>query len=154
MTTTYQGNIQGHGIKLAFVVSRFNDFITERLLHGAMGAAVATGVADADITVAWVPGAMELPLVCKRLADQGKFDAIVALGCIIEGSTSHYDYVCGEAAKGIAHVSLQTGVPVLFGVLTTHTIEQAIERAGTKAGNKGAEVTLGAIELVTLLKQI
>ena len=154
MPTTYQGNLQGQGLKLAFVVSRFNDFITERLLQGALGAAMATGVADADITVAWVPGAMELPLVCKRLTDTGRFDAVVALGCVIEGSTSHYDYVCGEAAKGIAQTSLQSGVPVLFGVLTTHTIEQAIERAGTKAGNKGGEVTLAAIELVTLLKQL
>jgi 6,7-dimethyl-8-ribityllumazine synthase len=154
MPKTFNGNLQGTGLRLGFVVSRFNDFITERLLQGAISTAMATGVAEADITVAWVPGAMELPLVCKRLADSGQVDAVIALGCVIEGSTSHYDYVCAEATKGIAQAGLQTGIPVMFGVLTTHTIEQAIERAGTKAGNKGSEVTLGAIEMVTLLKQL
>jgi 6,7-dimethyl-8-ribityllumazine synthase len=154
MPKTLHGTLQGAGIRLGFVVSRFNDFITERLLQGAISTAIATGVLETDITVAWVPGAMELPLLCKRLAEGGQVDAVIALGCVIEGSTSHYDYVCAEATKGIAQASLQTGIPVLLGVLTTHTIEQAIERAGTKAGNKGSEVTLGAIEMVTLLKQL
>lgn len=154
MPTVINGNLNGQGLKMGIVISRFNDFITERLLQGALGACQATGVSESDITAVWVPGAMELPLAAKRLAESGRFDAIVTLGCVIQGSTDHYDYVCSEAAKGIAHVGLQTGVPVLFGVLTTHTIEQAIERAGAKAGNKGAEVAMAAIELVTALKQL
>jgi 6,7-dimethyl-8-ribityllumazine synthase len=159
--TTYKGHLQGQGLKIGIVVSTFNAFITERLLAGAQDALQSVGVAPADITVAWVPGAMELALVAQRMAAgsekagaSGKLDAVITLGCVIQGSTDHYDYVCAEAAKGIARVGLDAKLPVLFGVLTTHTIEQAIERAGTKAGNKGAEVALAAVEMATLLKQL
>ncbi|HAR6533138.1 TPA: 6,7-dimethyl-8-ribityllumazine synthase, partial [Staphylococcus pseudintermedius] len=136
------------------VVSRFNDLITGRLLDGAQDALRRHQVAEDSIDVAYVPGAFELPIVAKKMAQTGKYDAVVTLGCVIRGATSHYDYVCNEAAKGIAKASDDTGVPVIFGVLTTENIEQAIERAGTKAGNKGAESAVGAIEMANLLRQM
>ncbi|MGV3043024.1 6,7-dimethyl-8-ribityllumazine synthase [Staphylococcus rostri] len=150
----FEGQLVGQGLKIGIVVSRFNDFITGRLLDGALDALKRHQVAEDAIDVAYVPGAFELPIVAKKMAQSGKYDAVITLGCVIRGATSHYDYVCNEAAKGIAKASDDTGVPVIFGVLTTENIEQAIERAGTKAGNKGAEVAVGAIEMANLLKTI
>ena len=150
----YEGNLIAKGLKFAIVVSRFNDFITGKLLGGAIDALKRHGVDEKDITTAWVPGAFEIPLVAKKLAGQKKYDAIIALGAVIRGSTSHYEYVCNEAAKGVASVSLQEELPVMFGILTTNNIEQAIERAGTKFGNKGYEVAVSAIETANLLKTI
>ncbi len=152
--TVLEGNMIGTCLKVAIVVARFNDLITERLLSGAMGTLTAHGVDESDITVAWVPGAFELPLTAKKLANTGKYDAVITLGCVIRGATTHYDYVCNEAAKGIAAAGNESGVPVIFGVLTTETIEQAMERAGTKAGNKGADAALASIEMANLLKKI
>lgn len=149
-----QGNVIGNGMKVALVASRFNEFITSRLLSGAEDGLVRHGVDGADIDAYWVPGAFELPLLGQKLAQSGKYDAVICLGAVIRGSTSHYDLVCNETAKGIAQASMQTGVPVLFGVITTENIEQAIERAGTKAGNKGYDCALSAIEMVNLIKQI
>lgn len=151
---TYEGTLVPSPAKYAIVVSRFNEFITARLLSGAIGGLTQHGVCDDDIDTAWVPGAFEIPLIASKLARTGTYDAIICLGAVIRGSTTHYDYVCNEAAKGIASVSMQTGIPVLFGVITTETIEQAIERAGSKAGNKGYEAALGAIEMVSLLRQL
>ncbi|MDO5374930.1 MAG: 6,7-dimethyl-8-ribityllumazine synthase [Staphylococcus rostri] len=150
----FEGQLVGQGLKIGIVVSRFNDFITGRLLDGALDALKRHQVAEDAIDVAFVPGAFELPIVAKKMAQSGKYDAVITLGCVIRGATSHYDYVCNEAAKGIAKASDDTSVPVIFGVLTTENIEQAIERAGTKAGNKGAEVAVGAIEMANLLKAI
>lgn len=150
----FEGQLNGKGLKIGVVVSRFNDLITGRLLDGAQDALRRHQVAEDSIDVAYVPGAFELPIVAKKMAQTGKYDAVVALGCVIRGATSHYDYVCNEAAKGIAKASDDTGVPVIFGVLTTENIEQAIERAGTKAGNKGAESAVGAIEMANLLRQM
>ncbi|HDK5690752.1 TPA: 6,7-dimethyl-8-ribityllumazine synthase [Staphylococcus pseudintermedius] len=150
----FEGQLNGKGLKIGVVVSRFNDLITERLLDGAQDALRRHQVAEDSIDVAYVPGAFELPIVAKKMAQTGKYDAVVTLGCVIRGATSHYDYVCNEAAKGIAKASDDTGVPVIFGVLTTENIEQAIERAGTKAGNKGAESAVGAIEMANLLRQM
>ncbi|WP_438798208.1 6,7-dimethyl-8-ribityllumazine synthase [Staphylococcus pseudintermedius] len=150
----FEGQLNGKGLKIGVVVSRFNDLITGRLLDGAQGALRRHQVAEDSIDVAYVPGAFELPIVAKKMAQTGKYDAVVTLGCVIRGATSHYDYVCNEAAKGIAKASDDTGVPVIFGVLTTENIEQAIERAGTKAGNKGAESAVGAIEMANLLRQM
>jgi 6,7-dimethyl-8-ribityllumazine synthase len=152
--TTLEGTVVGTTLKVAVVVSRFNGFITESLLSGCLGTLKSHGVPEDLITVAWVPGAFEIPLAAKKLAETGRYDAIITLGCVIRGATTHYDYVCNEAAKGIAAVSQQTGLPVIFGVLTTETIEQAIERSGTKAGNKGCDAALAALEMVNLLKQI
>ena len=149
-----QGNVIGNGMKVALVASRFNEFITSRLLSGAEDGLVRHGVDGADIDAYWVPGAFELPLLGQKLAQSGKYDAVICLGAVIRGSTSHYDLVCNETAKGIAQASMQTGVPVLFGVITTENIEQAIERAGTKAGNKGYDCALGAIEMVNLIREI
>ena len=149
-----QGNVIGNGMKVALVASRFNEFITSRLLSGAEDGLVRHGVDGADIDAYWVPGAFELPLLGQKLAQSGKYDAVICLGAVIRGSTSHYDLVCNETAKGIAQASMQTGVPVLFGVITTENIEQAIERAGTKAGNKGYDCALSAIEMVNLIKKI
>ena len=149
-----QGNVIGNGMKVALVASRFNEFITSRLLSGAEDGLVRHGVDGADIDAYWVPGAFELPLLGQKLAKSGKYDAVICLGAVIRGSTSHYDLVCNETAKGIAQASMQTGVPVLFGVITTENIEQAIERAGTKAGNKGYDCALSAIEMVNLIRQI
>lgn len=150
----FEGQSVGQGLKIGIVVSRFNDFITGRLLDGALDALKRHQVDENDIDVAYVPGAFELPIVAKKMAQSDKYDAVITLGCVIRGATTHYDYVCNEAAKGIAKASDDTGIPVIFGVLTTENIEQAIERAGTKAGNKGAEVAVGAIEMANLLKAI
>lgn len=150
----FEGQLNGKGLKIGVVVSRFNDLITGRLLDGAQDTLRRHQVAEDSIDVAYVPGAFELPIVAKKMAQTGKYDAVVTLGCVIRGATSHYDYVCNEAAKGIAKASDDTGVPVIFGVLTTENIEQAIERAGTKAGNKGAESAVGAIEMANLLRQM
>ncbi|EGQ0307812.1 6,7-dimethyl-8-ribityllumazine synthase [Staphylococcus pseudintermedius] len=150
----FEGQLNGKGLKIGVVVGRFNDLITGRLLDGAQDALRRHQVAEDSIDVAYVPGAFELPIVAKKMAQTGKYDAVVTLGCVIRGATSHYDYVCNEAAKGIAKASDDTGVPVIFGVLTTENIEQAIERAGTKAGNKGAESAVGAIEMANLLRQM
>ena len=150
---TIEGFYEGKGLKIAIVAARFNEFIVSKLVGGARDCLVRHDVNDEDITLAWVPGAFEIPLAAKKLAQSGKYDAVICVGAVIRGATSHYDYVCAEVSKGIASVSLETGVPVLFGVLTTDTIEQAIERAGTKAGNKGYDCALGALELVQLLKK-
>lgn len=149
-----EGTLDGKGLKFAVVVSRFNSFITEQLLLGAMDAFKRHGVDEGDITIIKVPGAFEIPLVCKKVAKSNKFDAIVALGAVIRGSTPHFDYVASEVAKGVAQVTLESEKPVIFGVLTTDTIEQAIERAGTKAGNKGFEAAVNAIEMAKLLKEL
>ncbi len=148
----YEGKLNGEGLKIAVVVARFNEFITSKLLSGCDGALRQHGVTDTDII--WVPGAFEIPLVAKKLAKSSKYNAIVALGAVIRGSTTHYDYVCNETAKGISNVSQTHEIPVIFGVLTTENIEQAIERAGTKAGNKGADAAICAIEMANLLKLI
>ena len=149
-----EGNVVSEGIKVAIVGARFNEFITSKLIGGAIDALVRHNVSEDDITVAWVPGAFEIPAIAQKLAESGKYDAIIAVGAVIRGATSHYDIVCNEVSKGIAQVSLKYGIPVLNGVLTTDTIEQAIERAGTKAGNKGFECGTGAIEMVNLIRQI
>ena len=150
----YEGKLVSEGIRIGVVCSRFNDFIVSKLLSGCEDALLRHGVQGEDIAVAWVPGAFEIPLVAAKMAKSGKFDAVIALGSVIRGSTCHYDYVCIEVSKGIAQAALESGVPVLFGVLTTETLEQAIERAGTKAGNKGAECAQGAIEMVNLLRSL
>ena len=142
------------GMKVGIVVARFNEFITNKLLGGAVDGLTRHGVADENITTAWVPGAFEIPLIAEKMAKSGKYDAIICLGAVIRGATSHYDYVCNEVSKGIASVSLSSGVPVLFGVVTTENIEQAIERAGTKAGNKGYDSAMAAIEMVNLVRQV
>lgn len=142
------------GIKVGIVAARFNEFITSRLVGGALDALRRHEAAEEDIVTAWVPGAFEIPVVAKKMAMSGKYDAVICLGAVIRGSTSHYDYVCSEVSKGIAQVSLESGIPVMFGVLTTENIEQAIERAGTKAGNKGAECACGAIEMVNLMREL
>lgn len=142
------------GMKVGIVASRFNEFITSRLLGGACDGLVRHGVEEGNITTAWVPGAFEIPLIAGKMAKSGKYDAVIAVGAVIRGSTTHYDYVCNEVAKGIAQVSLQSEIPVLFGVLTTENIEQAIERAGSKAGNKGYDCALSAIEMVNLMGQL
>ena len=141
-------------MKVAIVASRFNEIIVNKLLGGAVDGLVRHGVEENNITAAWVPGAFEIPLICEKMVKTGKYDAVIALGTVIRGSTSHYDYVCNEVSKGIAQVSLNTGIPVLFGVVTTENIEQAIERAGTKAGNKGYDCALSAIEMVQLIKEV
>lgn len=149
-----EGNLIGSGLKIAVVVGRFNEFITSKLLGGAQDALLRHGVEESDIDVIWVPGAFEIPLISKKLADTNKYDAIITLGTVIRGATTHYDYVCNEVAKGVASISLQTGIPVIFGVLTTENIEQAIERAGTKSGNKGWDAGISAIEMANLLREI
>ncbi|WP_026694244.1 6,7-dimethyl-8-ribityllumazine synthase [Peribacillus kribbensis] len=154
MGQIFEGNLVGTGLKVGIVVGRFNEFITGKLLDGAMDGLKRHGVNEEDIDVAWVPGAFEIPLIAKRLVQTKKYDAIIGLGTVIRGSTTHYDYVCNEAAKGIASVSLESGLPVIFGVVTTENIEQAIERAGTKAGNKGYDSAVSAIELANLQKLI
>lgn len=151
---TYEGRLDATGLRIALLASRFNETITKSLLEGALSALRRHGLDDASITVAWVPGAFELPMTAKRLADSGEYDAIVCLGAVIRGATTHYDYVCSQAAAGIARVALDTGVPVIFGVLTTENIEQAIERSGTKAGNKGFDSAVAAIEMADLLRQL
>jgi len=150
----YEGTLVGSGLRIAIVVSRWNELITNRLLDGARDALRRHGVAEEHIDIAWVPGSFEIPLVCRRLAERGRYDAIIALGAVIRGATSHYEHVANTVSSGIAQVSLQTGVPCIFGVITTENIEQAIERAGTKAGNKGFEAATAAIEMATLLRSL
>lgn len=154
MVTTYEGHLVGTGLKVGIVVARFNEFITGKLLSGAEDALRRHGVEGSDVEIAWVPGAYEIPLVAKKMAVSGKYDAVITLGTVIRGATPHFDYVCNEVAKGVSAINLQEGIPVIFGVLTTDTIEQAIERAGTKAGNKGWDAGTSAIEMANLLKQI
>ena len=154
MSTIFEGQLIGKGRKFAIVVARFNEFITSKLLGGARDSLARHGVDMADVDVAWVPGSFEIPLVAKRLASTGRYDAVICLGAVIRGATPHFDYVAAEVSKGIANASFQTGVPIIFGVLTTDTIEQAIERAGTKAGNKGFDAAEAAIEMADLLESI
>ena len=150
----YEGKLVAEGLKFGIIVGRFNEFIGGKLLSGALDGLKRHGVEEDEIEIAWVPGAFEMPLIAKRLAKSGKYDAVICVGAVIRGSTPHFDYVSSEVSKGIASVSLETGVPVIFGVLTTDTIEQAIERAGTKSGNKGYDAAVTAIEMANLLKQI
>jgi len=150
----YEGKVVSENIKIGIVAARFNEFITSKLLGGAIDGLKRHNVSENDIDVAWVPGAFEIPLIAKKMAGSGKYDAVICLGAVIRGSTSHYDYVCSEVSKGIANVSLSSDIPVMFGVITTENIEQAIERAGTKAGNKGYDCALGAIEMVNLIREI
>ena len=150
----YEGKLVSKGIKVGIVVARFNEFIGSKLLGGAIDGLKRHDVKEEDIDVAWVPGAFEIPLIAAKMAKLGKYDAVICLGAVIRGSTTHYDYVCSEVSKGVAHVSLQSEIPVIFGVLTTENIEQAIERAGTKAGNKGAEAALAALEMINVLKEL
>ena len=148
----FEGKLVSEGLRVGIVCARFNEFITAKLLDGALDGLKRHGVEDADISVAWVPGAFEIPLAAQKMAGSGHYDAVICLGAVIRGSTSHYDYVCSEVSKGAAQTALLTGVPVLFGVLTTESIEQAIERAGTKAGNKGFACAESAIEMANLLR--
>ena len=150
----FEGKIVAKDIRIGIVVARFNEFITDKLLGGAVDGLKRHEVSEDLIDVAWVPGAFEIPLAAKAMAESGKYDAVICLGAVIRGATSHYDYVCSEVSKGVAQVALQSGLPVMFGVLTTDTIEQAIERAGSKAGNKGFECATGAIEMVNLIRNI
>ena len=150
----YEGKLNGSGLKIGIVAARFNEFIVSKLVSGAEDCLYRHDVAKEDVEVAWVPGAFEIPLVAQAMARAEKYDAIICLGCVIRGATSHYDYVCNEVSKGIAKVSLDENMPVMFGVVTTENIEQAIERAGTKAGNKGYDCAMGALEMVSLLKGI
>lgn len=152
MGKTYQGHVVGTDLKIGVVVGRFNDFITHKLLGGAVDTLKRHGVAEENIETAWVPGAFEIPLVAKKMAESKTYDAVITLGTVIRGATPHFDYVCNEAAKGVSNASMQTSTPVIFGILTTETIEQAVERAGTKAGNKGAEAAVSAIEMANLMK--
>ncbi|MBL7646443.1 MAG: 6,7-dimethyl-8-ribityllumazine synthase [Candidatus Hydrogenedentes bacterium] len=154
MPQVIEGNFQASGKKVALVAGRFNAFITKNLVDGAVDTLVRHGIDDSAITLVWAPGAFEIPLVVKRVAATGAYDAIIALGCVIRGGTPHFDYVAGEAAKGIGQLSLQCNIPILFGVLTTDSIEQAIERAGTKAGNKGADAAMAALEMMSLMEQL
>ncbi|MEH7336121.1 6,7-dimethyl-8-ribityllumazine synthase [Neobacillus drentensis] len=150
----FEGNLVGSGLKIGIVVGRFNEFITSKLLSGAQDALKRHGVSESDVDVAWVPGAFELPLIAQKMANSKKYDAVITLGTVIRGSTPHFDYVCNETAKGVSRINLDSGVPVIFGVLTTDSIEQAIERAGTKAGNKGWEAAAGAIEMANLCRNL
>ena len=150
----YEGKLNGSGLKIGIVAARFNEFIVSKLVSGAEDCLYRHYVAKEDVEVAWVPGAFEIPLVAQAMARTKKYDAIICLGCVIRGATSHYDYVCNEVSKGIAKVSLDENMPVMFGVVTTENIEQAIERAGTKAGNKGYDVACSAIEMVNLMKEL
>lgn len=149
-----EGKVVGQGIKIGIVAARFNEFIVSKLVGGAQDALIRHGVEDDDITLVWVPGAFEIPMIANKMAASGKYDAVICLGAVIKGSTSHYDYVCAEVSKGIAQVGLNTSVPTIFGVLTTDNIEQAIERAGTKSGNKGYDAACTAIEMVNLIKNM
>lgn len=154
MVKVFEGQLVAEGLRVGIVVARFNEFINTKLLGGALDGLKRHGVKEEDTAVAWVPGAFEIPLVAQKMAESKKYDAVICLGTVIRGSTSHYDYVCSEVSKGVAHVGMATGVPTIFGVLTTESIEQAIERAGTKAGNKGFESAVTAIEMANLLKDI
>ncbi|GEC91783.1 MULTISPECIES: 6,7-dimethyl-8-ribityllumazine synthase [Brevibacillus] len=150
---TFEGHLVGTGLRVGIVAGRFNELIVSKLVGGALDALKRHGVEDEHVDVAWVPGAFEIPLIAKKMAESGRYDAVVTLGAVIRGSTPHFDYVCNETAKGVASLSLSTGIPVIFGVLTTDNIEQAIERAGTKAGNKGWEAAAAAIEMANLSRQ-
>lgn len=154
MANIIEGHLTAQGLKFGIVVARFNEFITSKLLGGALDTLHRHGADDDQVDVAWVPGAYEIPLIAKKMADSGKYDAVICLGTVIRGSTSHYDYVCNEVSKGVAQVGLSTGVPTIFGVVTTENIEQAIERAGTKAGNKGADSAMAAMEMANLLSKL
>ncbi|MBM7715099.1 6,7-dimethyl-8-ribityllumazine synthase [Siminovitchia sp. FSL H7-0308] len=150
MSKVFEGNLVGTGLKIGIVTGRFNEFITGKLLSGALDALKRHGVSEGDVSIAWVPGAFEIPLTAKKMAKTNDYDAIITLGTVIRGATPHFDYVSAEAAKGVANAAMESGTPVIFGVLTTDTIEQAIERAGTKAGNKGWEAAVSAIEMANL----
>jgi 6,7-dimethyl-8-ribityllumazine synthase len=152
--SVYEGKLVSKNIKIGIVASRFNDFVVSKLLGGAIDGLVRHDVKEEDIDIAWVPGAFEIPLIAQKMATSGKYDAVICLGAVIRGTTSHYDYVCNEVSKGIAHVSLNSDIPVMFGILTTDDIEQAIERAGSKAGNKGFDCAVGAVEMVNLIREI
>ncbi|WP_423893275.1 6,7-dimethyl-8-ribityllumazine synthase [Filifactor alocis] len=151
---TFEGKLVAKDMKIGIVVARFNEFITSKLLGGAMDGLIRHNVSEENIDVAWVPGAFEIPLIASKMAALKKYDAVLCLGAVIRGSTSHYDYVCNEVSKGIASISLESGIPVMFGVITTENIEQAIERAGTKAGNKGFDCAVSAVEMVNLIREI
>ena len=151
---TFEGKFDGRDVRIAIVAGRFNEFITSKLVGGALDVLKRNDVSEENIDIAWVPGAFEIPLITKKMAESKKYDAILALGAVIKGATPHFDYVCAEVSKGVAQISLHTGLPVMFGVLTTNNIEEAIERAGTKAGNKGADAAFGALEMIDLIKNI
>ena len=151
---TFEGKFDGRNVKIGIVAGRFNEFITSKLVGGALDVLKRNDVSEENIDIAWVPGAFEIPLIAKKLANTQKYDAIITLGAVIKGSTPHFDYVCSEVSKGVAQISLQSELPVIFGVLTTNNIEEAIERAGTKAGNKGADAAFSAIEMINLIKEI
>ncbi|CCO07054.1 6,7-dimethyl-8-ribityllumazine synthase [Desulforamulus hydrothermalis] len=154
MPRVFEGHLLGQGLKFGIVVGRFNEFITNKLLSGALDALIRHGVAEQDVDIAWVPGAFEIPLAAKKMAAAGRYDGVICLGAVIRGATPHFDYVAAEVSKGVAKVGLDAGIPVVFGVLTVDTIEQAIERAGTKAGNKGWEAANTAIEMANLMKSL
>ncbi|MCK8823607.1 6,7-dimethyl-8-ribityllumazine synthase [Fuchsiella alkaliacetigena] len=154
MNKVFEGKLVGQGLKFGVVVGRFNEFISDKLLSGALDALKRHDVAEEDVEVAWVPGAFEIPLVAKKMAKSGNYDAVICLGAVIRGATPHFDYVCSEVSKGVSKVSLAQEIPVMFGVITTDTLEQAIERAGTKAGNKGWEAAVGALEMANLMNSI
>lgn len=154
MGREYEGNLVGEGLKFGLVVSRFNEFITSKLLSGARDALARHGVADDDVDVAWVPGSFEIPLVAQRMAGSKRYDAVITLGAVIRGGTPHFEYIAAEVTKGVAHVGLEAGVPVILGVITADTLEQAIERSGSKMGNKGFEAATQAIEMANLLRNI
>lgn len=149
-----EGKVVAERMKIGIVAARFNDFIVSKLVSGAVDGLIRHGMAEEEITLAWVPGAFEIPVLAEKMAKSGKYDAVICLGAVIRGATTHYDYVCSEVSKGIARASMETGIPVMFGVVTTENIEQAVERAGTKAGNKGYDCALSAIEMVNLMRQI
>ena len=151
---TFEGKFDGKDVRIAIVAGRFNEFITSELIGGALDVLKRNDVSEENIDIAWVPGAFEIPLIAKKLANTQKYDAIITLGAVIKGSTPHFDYVCAEVSKGVAQISLQSELPVIFGVLTTNNIEEAIERAGTKAGNKGSDAAFSAIEMINLIKEI
>ena len=151
---TFEGKFDGRDVRIAIVAGRFNEFITSKLVGGALDVLRRNDVSEENIDIAWVPGAFEIPVIAKKLANTQKYDAIITLGAVIKGSTPHFDYVCAEVSKGVAQISLQSELPVIFGVLTTNNIEEAIERAGTKAGNKGADAAFSAIEMINLIKEI
>ena len=154
MSQIYEGNLLGKGLKVGIVVSRFNEFFSQKLLDGAKDALLRHDVAEADIEVAWTPGSFEIPLAAQKMAGSGKYDAVICLGAVIRGGTPHFDYIASEVTKGIANINLKTGVPVIFGVITTDTLEQAVERSGTKSGNKGFDAAVSAIEMANLLKRM
>jgi 6,7-dimethyl-8-ribityllumazine synthase len=152
MGKTFEGNLLGKGLKFGVVVSRFNEFFSGKLLEGAKDALNRHGVAEADVEIAWTPGSFEIPLIAQKMAESGKYNAVICLGAVIRGGTPHFDYIAAEVSKGIANIGLKTGVPVIFGVITTDTLEQAIERSGTKGGNKGFDAAVSAIEMANLVK--